>query len=53
VREAVLSAAARESLGLTAIRSTQASLDEIYRAALHQAGLRPSAPEATPTGVPA
>jgi len=44
VREAVLSAAARESLGLTAIRSTQASLDEIYRAALHQAGLRPSAP---------
>lgn len=41
VREAVLAAAAHESLGLTAIRSTQASLDEIYRAALHLAGLRP------------
>jgi ABC-2 type transport system ATP-binding protein len=39
VREAVLAAAAREALGLTAIRSTSASLDEIYRAALHQAGL--------------
>lgn len=41
VREAVLGAAAREALGLTAIRSTQASLDEIYRAALHEAGLHP------------
>jgi len=26
-------------LGLTAIRSTAASLDEIYRDALHQSGL--------------
>ena len=43
VREAVLAAAAREALGLTAIRSTEASLDEIYRAALHQAGLHPAA----------
>ena len=50
VRESVLAAAARESLGLTAIRSTQPSLDEIYRAALHQAGLRLSLPESTPTG---
>jgi ABC-2 type transport system ATP-binding protein len=47
VREAVLAAAAREALGLTAIRSTQASLDEIYRAALHQAGLHPGAVEAS------
>jgi ABC-2 type transport system ATP-binding protein len=46
VREAVLAAAAREALGLTAIRSTQASLDEIYRAALHQAGLHPASVEA-------
>jgi ABC-2 type transport system ATP-binding protein len=46
VREAVLAAAAREALGLTAIRSTQASLDEIYRAALHQAGLHRAAVEA-------
>ena len=50
VREAVLAAAASKSLGLTAIRSTQASLDEIYRAALHQAGLHAAAPEPTPTG---
>jgi ABC-2 type transport system ATP-binding protein len=50
VREAVLAAAARESLGLTAIRSTQASLDEIYRAALHQAGLRPASADAAPAG---
>jgi ABC-2 type transport system ATP-binding protein len=49
VREAVLSAAARDSLGLTAIRSTEASLDEIYRAAQHQAGLH-EAPESTPAG---
>ena len=46
VREAVLAAAAREALGLTAIRSTEASLDEIYRAALHQAGLQSAAVEA-------
>lgn len=50
VREAVLAAAARESLGLTAIRSTQASLDEIYRAALHQAGLHTASADATPVG---
>jgi ABC-2 type transport system ATP-binding protein len=50
VREAVLAAAARESLGLTAIRSTQASLDEIYRAALHQAGLQTASADATPVG---
>ncbi|TMB56420.1 MAG: ABC transporter ATP-binding protein [Chloroflexi bacterium] len=51
VREAVLAVAARESLGLTAIRSTEASLDEIYRAALKQTGLqqadRDTAAEAT------
>jgi len=51
VREAVLAAAAREALGLTAIRSTVASLDDIYRAALRQSGLHlsasgtPAAPE--------
>jgi hypothetical protein len=39
VREAVLAASAREQLGLTAIRSVSASLDEIYRSALHGAGL--------------
>ncbi|MEP6807108.1 MAG: ABC transporter ATP-binding protein [Chloroflexota bacterium] len=39
VREAVLAAAARDGLGLTAIRSASASLDDIYRAALLQAGL--------------
>jgi ABC-2 type transport system ATP-binding protein len=39
VREAVLAAAAREQLGLTAIRSVKSSLDEIYRSALHDAGL--------------
>jgi ABC-2 type transport system ATP-binding protein len=39
VREAVLAAAARDGLGLTAIRSVSASLDEIYRSALHGAGL--------------
>ena len=43
VREAVLAAAGREALGLTAIRSTVASLDDIYRAALHQAGLHGAA----------
>jgi ABC-2 type transport system ATP-binding protein len=39
VREAVLAAAARDQLGLTAIRSVKSSLDEIYRSALHGAGL--------------
>ena len=39
VREAVLAAAARDQLGLTAIRSVRSSLDEIYRSALHSAGL--------------
>jgi ABC-2 type transport system ATP-binding protein len=39
VREAVLRAAARDGLGLTAIRSLSSSLDEIYRTALHGAGL--------------
>jgi ABC-2 type transport system ATP-binding protein len=39
VREAVLRAAARDGLGLTAIRSVSSSLDEIYRTALHGAGL--------------
>jgi ABC-2 type transport system ATP-binding protein len=46
VREAVLAAAARDGLGLTAIRSTRAALDEIYRAALHESGLRPAVPDA-------
>ena len=53
VREAVLSAASREALGLTAIRSTQSSLDEIYRAALHQAGPHRASPDATPSGAAA
>ncbi|MGH9267873.1 MAG: ABC transporter ATP-binding protein [Acidimicrobiales bacterium] len=39
VREAVLAAAAEQQLGLTAIRSVTASLEEIYRDALHQSGL--------------
>ena len=39
VREAVLAGAARGGLGLTAIRSTEPSLDDIYRAALREAGL--------------
>ncbi len=46
VREAVLAAAAKDALGLTAIRSADASLDDIYRAALHQAGLRGDALDA-------
>jgi ABC-2 type transport system ATP-binding protein len=50
VREAVLAIAARDGLGLTAIRSTEASLDEIYRTAVHQAGLHPAPPDATPAG---
>jgi ABC-2 type transport system ATP-binding protein len=53
VREAVLSAASRDALGLTAIRSTQASLDEIYRAALHEAGLHQALPDATSSGAAA
>jgi hypothetical protein len=39
VREAVLGGAARDGLGLTAIRSVSSSLDEIYRTALQGAGL--------------
>jgi ABC-2 type transport system ATP-binding protein len=39
VREAVLAAAASQQLGLTAIRSVSASLDEIYRTAVKSAGL--------------
>jgi ABC-2 type transport system ATP-binding protein len=51
VREAALAAAARDALGLTAIRSMEASLDDIYRAALRQAGLRAHAADAPePTG---
>jgi len=46
VREAVLAAAARDGLGLTAIRSTEPSLDDIYRAALHEGGLHRAAVEA-------
>jgi len=38
--------AARDGLGLTAIRSTAASLDDIYRAALQEAGLHRAALEA-------
>jgi ABC-2 type transport system ATP-binding protein len=39
VREAVLAGAASAKLGLTAIRSAEPSLDDIYRAALREAGL--------------
>jgi ABC-2 type transport system ATP-binding protein len=39
VREAVLAMAATQQLGLTAIRSVSASLDEIYRTAVKTAGL--------------
>ena len=39
VREAVLAGAASARLGLTAIRSAEPSLDDIYRAALREAGL--------------
>ena len=49
VREAVLAGAARDGLGLTAIRSAEPSLDDIYRAALREAGLRREAP-AEPVG---
>jgi ABC-type multidrug transport system ATPase subunit len=48
VREAVLSGAAADGLGLTAIRSADPSLDDIYRAALRDAGLHRDA--ATPVG---
>jgi hypothetical protein len=39
VRVAILAAAARESLHLTAIREVEPSLDDIYRRALHDRGL--------------
>ncbi len=39
VREAVLAAAASQQLGLTAIRSVNSSLEDIYRTALHAEGL--------------
>ncbi len=45
VREAVLAGAARDGLGLTAIRSAEPSLDDIYRAALREAGLHTAAVE--------
>jgi ABC-2 type transport system ATP-binding protein len=52
VREAVLAGAARDGLGLTAIRSTEPSLDDIYRAALREAGLHRDAVESgEPVGV--
>jgi hypothetical protein len=50
VREAVLAAAAKDALGLTAIRSAEASLDDIYRAALQQAGLHRHAEAADAAG---
>ncbi|MGZ6372868.1 MAG: ABC transporter ATP-binding protein [Candidatus Limnocylindria bacterium] len=43
VREAILAGAARDGLGLTAIRSAEPSLDDIYRAALREAGLHKQA----------
>jgi ABC-2 type transport system ATP-binding protein len=48
VREAVLAGSARDGLGLTAIRSTEPSLDDIYRAALREAGLHGQAEPAEP-----
>jgi ABC-2 type transport system ATP-binding protein len=48
VREAVLAGAARDGLGLTAIRSTEPSLDDIYRSALREAGLHRQAEPAEP-----
>jgi ABC-2 type transport system ATP-binding protein len=48
VREAVLAGAAADGLGLTAIRSADPSLDDIYRAALRDAGLHRDA--AAPVG---
>ena len=51
VREAVLAGAASGKLGLTAIRSAEPSLDDIYRAALREAGLHRDAPDgAEPVG---
>ena len=50
VREAVLAGAARDEMGLTAIRSAEPSLDDIYRAALREAGLRRDAAAAEPAG---
>ena len=50
VREAVLAGAARDGLGLTAIRSAEPSLDDIYRAALREAGLHRAAESAEPVG---
>ncbi len=51
VRQAVLAGAARDALGLTAIRSAEPSLDDIYRAALHEAGLhRGAADPSEPMG---
>jgi hypothetical protein len=48
----VLAGAARDGLGLTAIRSTEPSLDDIYRAALREAGLHRDAVESgEPVGV--
>jgi ABC-2 type transport system ATP-binding protein len=48
VREAILAGAARDGLGLTAIRSAEPSLDDIYRAALREAGLHHQAEVAEP-----
>ena len=51
MREAVLAGVARDGLGLTAIRSAEPSLDDIYRAALREAGLhRAAAESAEPVG---
>jgi len=51
VREAVLAGAANDKLGLTAIRSAEPSLDDIYRDALREAGLHRVAPDpAEPVG---
>ena len=47
VREAVLAGSARDGLGLTAIRSSEPSLDDIYRAALREAGLHKEAVESS------
>lgn len=47
VREAVLAGAASDKLGLTAIRSAEPALDDIYRAALREAGLHKDTAEAT------
>jgi hypothetical protein len=44
----VLAGSARDGLGLTAIRSTEPSLDDIYRSALREAGLHRQAEPAEP-----